>query len=201
MNDSCAAFHLPFGWETFASLAGDFEIGLFPIMGVVCHTASVAEGCGLNDRSTRRDEIADGQGNAVELLLSEAALPLSYCPVQWSRSDSNRLHAITHNFGPSNWERARKRLWNCPGVLSGPFHKYGHVRCAQFGLWQGAKRAHTPQWVCNRRATQPQAKFGATLRAAVLFRPDFVARSLQIHCGICSSLAPRPHEKLRAANV
>src|SRR5258705_2106886 len=29
--------------------------------------------------------------------------------------------------------------WN----LSGPFHKYGHVRCAQFGLWQGARRAHT----------------------------------------------------------
>jgi len=85
--------------------------------------------------------------------------------------------------------------------LSGPFHKYGHVRCAQFGLWQGARRAHTPQWVCNRRATQPQAKFGATLRAAVLFRPDFVARSLQIHCGICSSLTPRLAEKSLAANV
>ena len=48
---------------------------------------------------------------------------------------------------------------------------------------------------------QPQAKFGATRRAAVLFRPDFVARSLQIHCGICSSLAPRLAEKSLAANV
>src|SRR4029453_2487613 len=78
---------------------------------------------------------------------------------------------------------------------------YRYMRCAQFGLWQGARRAHTPQWVCNRRATQPQAKFGATRRAAVLFWPDFVARSLQIHCGICSSLAPRLAEKSLAANV
>ena len=90
--------------------------------------------------------------------------------------------------------------------LSGHEHKYHDVRCAQFGLWQGARcfrtgLKHTPQWVCNRRATQPQAKFGATLRAAVLFRPDFVARSLQIHCGICSSLAPRLAKKSFAANV
>src|SRR5258705_13970195 len=78
---------------------------------------------------------------------------------------------------------------------------YRYMRCAQFGLWQGARRAHTPQWVCNRRATQPQAKFGATLRAAVLFRPDFVARSLQIHFGICSSLTPRLAKKSLAAHV
>ena len=56
-------------------------------------------------------------------------------------------------------------------------------------------------WGCNRRATTSQAKFGATLRAAVLFRPDFVARSLQIHCGICSSLAPRLAKKSLAAHV
>jgi hypothetical protein len=90
--------------------------------------------------------------------------------------------------------------------LSGHEHKYDDVHCAQFGLWQGARcfrtgLTHTPQWVCNRRVTQPQAKLGATLRAAVLFRPDFVARSLQIHCGICSSLAPRLAEKSLAANV
>src|SRR5438132_9012327 len=85
--------------------------------------------------------------------------------------------------------------------LSGHEHKYDDVRCAQFGLWQGARRAHTPPWVCNRRATQPQAKFGATPRAPVLFRPDFVARSSQIHYGICSSLAPRLAEKSLAANV
>src|SRR5206468_8119027 len=85
--------------------------------------------------------------------------------------------------------------------LSGHEHKYDGVRCAQFGLGQGARRAHTPQWVCNRRATQPQAEFGATLPAAVLFRPDFVARSLQIHFGICASLAPRLAKKSLAANV
>src|SRR5256886_4341549 len=57
------------------------------------------------------------------------------------------------------------------------------------------------QWGCDRRATKPQAKFGATRRAAGLFRPDFVARSSQIHCGICSSLAPRLGEKSLAANA
>jgi hypothetical protein len=30
----------------------------------------------------------------------------------------------------------------CHGCLSGPFHKYAHVRCAQFGLGQGATRKH-----------------------------------------------------------
>src|SRR5882672_6868918 len=88
----------------------------------------------------------------------------------------------------------------CPPSSAVTFN-YRYMRCAQFGLWQGARRAHTLQWVCNRRATQPQAKFGATLRAAVLFRPDFVAPSSQIHCGICASLAPRLAEKLLAANV
>src|SRR2546425_12881241 len=57
------------------------------------------------------------------------------------------------------------------------------------------------QWVCNRRATKPQANLSATQRAAVLFRADFVVRSLQIHCGICSSLSPRLREKFRAAIV
>src|SRR5437899_11919613 len=87
------------------------------------------------------------------------------------------------------------------GRFSGHEHNYDDVRCAEFGLWQGARREHIPKWICNRRATQPQAKLGATLQAAVLFRPDFVARSLQIHCGICSSLAPRLAEKSLAANV
>src|SRR5213592_3591613 len=35
------------------------------------------------------------------------------------------------------------------------------------------------QWGCDRQATKPHAKFGATLRAAVLFDPGGVARSLQ----------------------
>src|SRR5260221_6994073 len=56
-------------------------------------------------------------------------------------------------------------------------------------------------WGCNRRATTLQAKFGATRRAPGLFRPDFVARSSQIHCGICSSFAPRLAAKSLAANV
>src|SRR5439155_20858129 len=64
-------------------------------------------------------------------------------------------------------------------TLSGHEHNYDDVRCAEFGLGQGARREHIPKWICDRRATPPQAKFGATLRAAVLFRPDFVARSSQ----------------------
>src|SRR5439155_24806444 len=71
--------------------------------------------------------------------------------------------------------------------------------CAQFGLWRGARREHPPQWGCDRRATKPQAKLGATQRAAVLFAPGFVAHSLQIHFGICSSLAPRLERKTLAA--
>src|SRR5436309_15930853 len=63
--------------------------------------------------------------------------------------------------------------------LSGHEHNYDGVRCAEFGLGPGARREHIPKWICDRRATQPQAKFGATLRAAVVFRPDFVARSSQ----------------------
>src|SRR5437667_7296490 len=53
--------------------------------------------------------------------------------------------------------------------LSGLRHKYDDVRCAQFGLWRGARRGHPRPWGCNRRATKPQAKFGATRRAAGLF--------------------------------
>ena len=50
--------------------------------------------------------------------------------------------------------------------------------------WGEARGGSIPrQWGCDRRATKPQAKFGATLRAAVLFGPGGVARSLQIHEG------------------
>jgi hypothetical protein len=42
-------------------------------------------------------------------LLAEAALPLSYCPIQWDRSDSNRQQAIIHNFGPSKDPTDKKR--------------------------------------------------------------------------------------------
>src|SRR5205807_9694350 len=48
--------------------------------------------------------------------------------------------------------------------------------------WGEARGGSIPrQWGCDRRATKSQAKFGATLRAAVLFGPGGVARSLQIH--------------------
>ena len=74
-------------------------------------------------------------------------------------------------------------------------------RCFR-GKGRMARGGSIPQrWGCDRRATKPQAKFGATRRAAGPFRPDFVARSLQIHGGICSSLAPRLSEKSLAANV
>src|ERR671923_757741 len=62
------------------------------------------------------------------------------------------------------------------------------------------------QWGCDRRATKPQAKFGATLRAAVLFGPGGVARSLQIRVGyalvpVRKHLAPCRGRKFLAANV
>src|SRR6059058_1510542 len=68
-------------------------------------------------------------------------------------------------------------------------------------VWPVARREEgaSPAWGCDRRATKPQAKLGATRRAAVLFAPGFVARSLQIHFGICSSLAPRLERKALAA--
>src|SRR2546425_12399954 len=45
---------------------------------------------------------------------------------------------------------------------------------------------------------KPQAKLGATQRAAGLFAPGFVAHSLQILFEICSSLAPRLDRKTLA---
>src|SRR5213592_2056954 len=63
--------------------------------------------------------------------------------------------------------------------LSTPFHKYNHGRCVDFRFWRGATREHPPQWGCDRGATTPEPKSDATLRAAVLFGPDVVARALQ----------------------
>src|SRR6266542_1539280 len=75
-------------------------------------------------------------------------------------------------------------------IVSGLFHKYAYVRCPESGLWRGAREGMYPQRYSTDRATKPQAKFGATLRAACLLDGGVVARSLQIHFGICSSLAP-----------
>src|SRR5438105_4791879 len=46
-----------------------------------------------------------------------------------------------------------------------------------------ARGGRIPLAGCNRRVTKLQANFSATLWAAVFFRADFVARSLQIHKG------------------
>ena len=48
-----------------------------------------------------------------------------------------------------------------------------------------ARGGRIPAVGCNRRATQPQLNFSATRRAAVLFRGDFVAHSLQIAAPSC----------------
>src|SRR5437899_11597647 len=71
--------------------------------------------------------------------------------------------------------------WNRKASVVSP--KWLVFCCAQFGLWRGARREHPPQWGCDRRATKPQAKLGATQTAAVLFGPGFVAHSLQIQFG------------------
>src|SRR5439155_11080102 len=69
--------------------------------------------------------------------------------------------------------------WNLELLLSTPFHKYDYVCCVDFRFWRGATREHPPKWGCDRGATKPEPKSDATLRAAVLFGPDVVARSLQ----------------------
>src|SRR5436189_1175607 len=45
--------------------------------------------------------------------------------------------------------------------------------------WGEARRGSLSAAICDRGATKPQAVFGATLRAAVLFASRFVARSSQ----------------------
>src|SRR2546422_10747278 len=81
------------------------------------------------------------------------------------------------------------------------FHKYAHVRCAQFDPWRGAREGVYPQRYSTDRATKPRVKLGATRRAACLLAGGVVARSLQIHCWICSSLAPRLRPTSNAADV
>ena len=130
-----------------------------------------------------------GQAIAAALTQSRANVALTDKTVDALTETESMIKQIPNAF------ETPTGLWRTSAVT----FNYRYMRCAQFGLWQGARRAHTPQWVCNRRATQPQAKFGATLRAAVLQTSD--ARSLQIHCGICSSLASRLAEKSLAAHV
>jgi hypothetical protein len=63
-----------------------------------------------------------------------------------------------------------------------------------------ARGGRIPAVGCNRRATKPQAKFGATLRAAVLFGAGFVARSSQT-AEEYARHSPRLRQKSLAANV
>src|SRR2546421_6153447 len=64
-----------------------------------------------------------------------------------------------------------------PVTFVAPNLAWGEARCAS-----ARAPGNIPwQWGCDRRATKPQAKFGATLRAAVLFGPGGVASSSQIH--------------------
>src|SRR3989441_12776597 len=90
-----------------------------------------------------------------------------------SANVTNRLQ----NCVPTSW------IYNADSVcrmgLSTPIHKYDHVCCVDFRFWRGATREHPPKRGCDRGATKPQPKIDATLRAAVLFGPDFVAHSLQ----------------------
>src|SRR5207247_5657376 len=58
--------------------------------------------------------------------------------------------------------------------------KYLYAGCADFWFWRGATREHPPKRGCDRGATKPEPKSGATRRATCLFGSDFVVRSLQI---------------------
>src|SRR5204863_4297100 len=71
----------------------------------------------------------------------------------------------------------------------------------QIGLGRCAREGVYPQRYSTDWATKPQANFSATRRAACLLGGGVVARSLQIHFGICSSLAPSLRPKSIAANV
>src|SRR5206468_9227394 len=69
-----------------------------------------------------------------------------------------------------------------------------YSRCAQIGLGRGAREGVYPQRYSTDRATKPQANSSATRRAACLLGGGVVARSSQIHFGICSGAraeAPR----------
>src|SRR5438552_8526939 len=58
-----------------------------------------------------------------------------------------------------------------------------------FGRRLGASDEHIPQWICKERVTTPPPKRHAALRVALKLGGGVVTRSLQIDCGICSSLA------------
>ena len=83
MNDADAALDLRFGRESFATFAGDFEVGFVPFMCVLFHKASIVEGW-LKHRGACYDEIADGQGT-TRGLLNHLATGAPGAP-DWNRS-------------------------------------------------------------------------------------------------------------------
>src|SRR5439155_21869122 len=95
--------------------------------------------------------------------------------------------------------KGRLKPWLCEAGVVAPKELYIH--CAQIGLGRGAREGVYPRRYSTDGATKPQANFSATRRAACLLGGGVVARSLQIHCGICSSLAPSLRPKSIAANV
>src|SRR2546426_5802030 len=94
------------------------------------------------------------------------------------RTRSFRFFAASDEAKKDQAERETQNGFHS-GRLSTPFHNYNHVCCVDFRFWRGATREHPPKWGCDRGATKPEPKSDATLRAAVLFVPDIVARSLQ----------------------
>ncbi len=82
----------------------------------------------------------------------------------------------------TSFGRERKRTTS---VLTSKFFTFC---CVHFGLWQGAKGENPPTRGCDRRATRPLARGGATRRAAVLFGQDFFVRCSQIQKGYACHL-------------
>src|SRR6266542_6185735 len=84
-------------------------------------------------------------------------------------------------------------------LLPSPWDRIQFV-AGDFGLWRGARRGAEPQRSVTRRATKPQAKSAATLRAEAVLPWGFVARSVEYRLGYTPSLAPRPRAKRLSAN-
>src|SRR6059036_2183228 len=69
--------------------------------------------------------------------------------------------------------------------------------------WPGARRegGSVSAAILDRPSNEAPGQFQRNPEAACLLDGGVVARSLQIHCGICSSLAPSLRPKSIAANV
>src|SRR6266511_4634693 len=77
-----------------------------------------------------------------------------------------------------HWALVIKATERTPGLLPRPWDRIQFV-AGDFGLWRGARRGAEPQRSVTRRATKPQAKSAATLRAEAVLPWGFVARSVE----------------------